>query len=151
MTDQPKSGEQLYEVAVKLGPPTEFGVSMEALAAGQVAPPPEGVRFDVPFEGTSSGKLAGSVTGIDYLRVRADGRFDLHIHAAMTTESGEKVALFADGVATPRPNSSVFDLRENVNLHTSSDAYKWVNSLQVWGSGTVDLAKQEVHVKGVVA
>ena len=118
----------------------------EGLTSGQVAPPPEGVRFDVPFDGTSTGKLTGTVTGIDYIRVRADGRFDLHIHATLTTQDGEKIALFADGVSSPRPDSPVFDLRENVTLHTSSEAYKWVNTLQVWGTGTVDLAKQEVHV-----
>ena len=151
MVNQVQSGDELYEIRVKLGAPTEFGVSMEALAAGQVAPPPEGVRFDVPFEGSATGKLAGTVTGVDYLRVRADGRFDLHIHAALTTESGETIAFFANGVAVPRPGSSVFDLKENVSLHTSFDSYKWVNGLQVWASGTVDLAQQEVHVKGRVA
>jgi hypothetical protein len=146
-----KSGDELYEVKVKLGAPTEFGVSMEALAAGQVAPPAEGARFDVSFEGSATGKIAGSVVGVDHLRVRADGRFDLHIHAALTTESGETVALFANGVAVPRPNSSVFDLKENVSLHSSCEGCTWVNGLQVWASGTADLAKQEVHIKGRVA
>ena len=36
-------GESLYEVELKPGPPTEYGVSMEALMSGQVPPPPEGV------------------------------------------------------------------------------------------------------------
>ena len=34
---------------------TEYGVSFEALMAGQVAPPPEGARFDVAFEEAASG------------------------------------------------------------------------------------------------
>ena len=67
---------------------------MEGLTSGQVAPPPEGVRFDVPFDGTSTGKLTGTVTGIDYIRVRADGRFDLHIHGTLTIQDGEKIAFF---------------------------------------------------------
>ena len=89
MADQPTSGEQLYEYTVTLvGPPTEYGVSLEALAAGQVSPPPEGARFDGHFEGAStSGRLKGRLVGIDYLQIRADGRFDLHIHATITTES----------------------------------------------------------------
>ena len=103
------------------------------------------------FEGSATGKLAGTVTGVSSLRVRADGRFDLHIHAVLTTESGETIAFFVNGVAVPKPNSLVFDLKENVSLHTSCDGYKWVNGLQVWASGTVDLAKQEVHVKGCAA
>ena len=89
--------------------------------------------------------------GIDYVRVRADGRFELHIHAAITTQDGEKIAVFADGIAVPRPDSLIADLRENVTLHTSSESYKWVNGLQIWAAVTVDFSKQEVHVRGFVA
>ena len=145
-------GEHLYEVSLKVTGATEFGVSMEALSSGKVPPPPEGARFDVAFEGTSRGpKLKGTVTGIDYLHVRADGRFQLHIHAAITTEDGANIALFANGIAVPREGSSVLDLKENVTLTTSAKDYSWVNKLQVWGIGTVDLARQEVHVNGYAA
>ena len=145
-------GEHLYEVSVKFTGVSEFGVSMEALTAGKVPPPPEGARFDVAFEGNSRGpKLKGTVTGVDYLHVRADGRFQLHIHAEITTEDGAKIALFADGVAIPREGSSIADLRENVTLTTSAKAYSWVNQLQVWAIGTLDLAKQEVNVNGYAA
>jgi hypothetical protein len=51
-------------------------------------------RFDVPFEGESVGpKLRGKVAGIDYLRTRADGGFELHIHAEITTDDGQKISL----------------------------------------------------------
>jgi hypothetical protein len=145
-------GDQLYDLTVKFTKVTEFGVSMEALSSGEISPPPEGARFDVAFEGVSRGpKLKGTVVGVDYLNVRADGRFQLHIHGELTTEDGEKIALFADGVSIPREGSSIIDLRENVTLTTSSKAYAWVNNLQVWGQGTVDLAKQEAYVKGYSA
>lgn len=145
-------GELLYEYTVKLTGLTEYGVGFEALMAGTAPPPPEGARFDVPFEGTSIGpKLKGKVTGVDYLRVRADGRFDLHIHADITTDDGQKISLHADGVALPRPGSPVAGLRENVTLFTSSKAYAWVNGLQVWATGTVDLAERVVHLKGYSA
>ena len=145
-------GELLYEYTVKLTGLTEYGVSFEALMAGTAPPPPEGARFDVPFEGASIGpKLKGKVTGVDYLRVRADGRFELHIHAHITTDDGQKISLHADGVALPRPGSPVAGLRENVTLFTSSKAYAWVNGLQVWATGTVDLAAQVVHLKGYSA
>jgi hypothetical protein len=85
------------------------------------------------------------------LRVRADGRFDLHIHAEITTHDGQKISLHADGVALAQPGASVAGLRENVTLFTSSKAYSWVNGLQVWATGTVDLVQQVVHLKGYSA
>jgi len=145
-------GELLYEYTVKITRMTEYGVSLESLMAGGVAPPPEGARFDAWFEGTSNGpKLKGKVTGVDYLRIRADGRFQLHIHAEITADDGQKIALHADGVALPRKDSSIADLRENVTLSTSAKDYAWVNVLQVWGVGTVDLAEQVVRLKGYSA
>ena len=76
---------------------------------------------------------------------------DLHIHAEITTDDGHKISVHADGVALPQPGSAVAGLRENVTLFTSSKAYAWVNGLQVWGTGTVDLAEQIVHIKGYSA
>lgn len=143
-------GELLYEYTVKLTHTTEYGVAFASLAAG--APPPEGARFDVAFEGPSIGpRLKGTVTGVDYFRVRADGRSELHIHATITTDDGHNIALFADGVAVAREGSPLSDLRENATLHSGSEAYRWVNRLQVWAVGTLDLAKQEVHLKGYAA
>jgi hypothetical protein len=145
-------GELLYEYELKFTGITEYGVSLESLVTGETAPPPEGARIDVAFQGTSTGpKLKGSVTGVDYVRIRADGRFQLHIHAEITTDDGEKIALFADGVACPREGSSIADLRENATLSTSSKTYAWVNTLQVWGTGTVDLDEQVVRIKGYSA
>ena len=142
-------GELLYEYTVKLTGMVEYGVSFGSLMAGTTPPPPEGARFDVPFEGTSVGpKLKGKVTGVDYLRVRADGRFELHIHAEITTDDGQKIALHADGVALPQPGNPIASLRENVTLFTSSKAYAWVNGLQIWATGTVDLAERAVRLKG---
>jgi hypothetical protein len=145
-------GDLLYEYTVKLTGLTEYGASFGPLQAGTMPPPPEGARFDISFEGASIGpKLKGKVVGVDYLRVRADGRFDLHIHAEITTDDGHKISLHADGVALPQPGSPVAGLRENVTLFTSSKAYAWVNSLQVWATGTVDLTEQVVHLKGYSA
>jgi len=145
-------GELLYEYTVKLTGLTEYGVSFEGLLAGTTPPPPEGARFDLPFEGASIGpRLKGKVTGVDYMQVRADGRFDLHIHAEITTDDGQKISLHADGVALPRPGSPVAGLRENVTLFTSSKAYAGGNGLQVWATGTCDLVEQVVHLKGYSA
>jgi hypothetical protein len=147
-----QAGELLYEYTLKITGTTEYGVSLESLIAGNVPPPPEGARFDVWFEGAAVGsKLKGKVRGVDYLRVRADGRFELHIHAEFTADDGQKISLHADGVALPRQDSSIADLRENVTLSTSAKDYTWVNVLQIWGIGTVDLATQVINVKGYAA
>ncbi len=147
-----KVGEQLYEFRGRFTGVTEFGVGMDALTGGTAAPPPEGARFDVAFAGACSGpRVTGPVVGVDYIHVRADGRFQLHIHAAITTDDGATIALFGDGVASPREGSALVDLRENVTLTTSFSAYAWVNQLQVWALGTVDLEKQEITLKGYAA
>lgn len=145
-------GEPIYDVTVHFTRVTEYGVRLEALVSGQVAPPPAGARFDAAFEGVARGpKLKGTIVGVDYLHIRADGRTELHIHAEITTEDGEKIAFFADGVATPEAGTGVMQLRENVTLTTASPAYAWVNRLQIWAQGTVDPAKGEVNVKGYAA
>jgi len=41
-------GELLYEYTVKITGMTEYGVSLESLMAGEVAPPPEGARRPFP-------------------------------------------------------------------------------------------------------
>jgi hypothetical protein len=144
-------GDLLYDYTVNLTGVTDYGVTLESLMAG-AAPPPEGARFDVRFEGSSSGpKLKGTASGIDYIRVRADGRFELHIHAEMTTEDGHRIALFADGVGLPQPGSPIVQLRENATLFTCSKKYAWVNALQVWGTGTADMLQRVVHIKGYAA
>ncbi|MEO5649490.1 MAG: hypothetical protein ABIR03_06140 [Ginsengibacter sp.] len=142
-------GTPLYEYTLKITGLVEYGVSLGELAAQKIPVPPEGARFDVAFAGEASGsKLSGKVSGIDYLYIRADGRFQLDVHAEITMEDGQKTSLKADGVAIQRKDSSIFDLRENVTLFSSSKDYLWVNTIQVWAIGTVDLATKFIHIKG---
>jgi Protein of unknown function (DUF3237) len=148
MSDQTQlPGELLYEYTLKITRVVEYGVSMEALLSGQAPPPGEGVRLDIYFEGPVSGaKINGSVKGVDYLHVRADGRMQLDIHGEITAADGKKIALYADGVLSGQPPT--LQLRENATLTTSHPDYSWVNSLQVWAPGTVDLAAGEIRSKG---
>lgn len=83
---------------------------------------------------------------MDHLHIRADGRSPLHIHAEITTEGGEKISLAADRVALGQP--PVLQLRQNVTLTTSHPEYSWVNTLQIWAPGSVDLAAGQIRVKG---
>jgi hypothetical protein len=151
-TIAPPTGELLYEYHATFNAITEFGVSLATLAAGRIPAPPEGARFDVGWEGVCVGpRLTGKVAGVDYLDVRADGRMQLHLHAVITADTGERIAFFADGVALPRAGSSIADVRENVTLRTAYPAYRWVNAIQIWAVGIVDLAGQAIQVRGYVA
>jgi hypothetical protein len=145
-------GEFLYEATVSFTEVVEYGISLQALLSGNVTLPTAGARFDVHFRGVLRGpRLSGTVVGIDYLHMRADGRGELHIHARITTEDGQNIAFFADGVIFPQEGTPVWQLRENVSLITASSAYTWVNQLQGWGQGTVDPGKGDVSVKAYAA
>ena len=150
--DSISTREMLYEARINLTNVIEFGASMDALVSQQSALPPEGARFDVAFDGTVSGsRLAGTVAGVDYLYVRADRRLQLHIHGVIATNDGTNISFFADGVAMPGAQGHLLELRENVMLTTSSEAYSWVNPLQIWGRGTVDLQAMEIRVRAHIA
>lgn len=140
-------GEKIYEYDLDVTGVTDFGVTLEAILAGEVAVPPQGARIDVAFTGRASGRLAGRVHGVDHARVRADGRMDLDIRAVIETDDGHRIALAADGVAVPRAAEPVADLFENVTLSTAAAQYAWVNARQVWGVGTVHFAAGRIHIE----
>ena len=145
-------GELLYTVTLAITGMKEYGVSFEALMAGQAVPPVEGARFDVAFEGTANGpKLNGAAEGIDYVRVRADGRFELHIHETIRTVDGQNISVHGDGVATLRPEGGIADVGVNMTLFASSKEYTSLNKFSVRGIGTIDLAKQVIQVSAYAA
>lgn len=142
-------GEPLYEYSLKITGLVEYGVNFQELAAQKIPIPPEGARFDIAFAGEATGsKISGKISGVDYTYMRSDGRFQLDVHAEITTEDGQKISIKADGVAVQRKDSSISDLRENVTLFSSAKDYIWVNTIQVWGVGTVDLATQAIYIAG---
>ena len=142
-------GELIYEYTCNFTQVVEYGVPANAVFSGQLRPPAEWARFDVYFEGPVTGpKMKGMVKGVDYLHIRADGRCQLNIHVEITTEDGKKIALSADGVAISEAGSPVFQLRENVTLTTNHPEYSWVNAIQVWAPGTVDVSKGVIRING---
>ena len=38
-------------------------------------------------------------------------------------------------------------LRENVRLTTASERYSWVNTVQIWAVGSVDLSAGDINIK----
>ena len=141
-------GEFLCDIAVNNTEVVEYGISMEALFSGKVSVPLAGARFDIHVKGAAHGpKLNGAVVGVDHLLVRADGHSQLHIHARITTEDGQNIALFADGVAVPQKGTTFLQLRESFSFLTASQTYTWLNTVQGWALGTVDPGKGEVRLK----
>ena len=138
--------EKIYEYDLDITGVTDFGVSLEAILSGREAVPPQGARIDVAFDGRASGRLSGKVRGVDYLRLRADGRIDLDIRATIETDDGHRIALSADGVGVAHPGNPVAELSENVSLTTAAANYSWVNSRQIWAPGTVNLATGKIHI-----
>ena len=140
------TGEKIYEYDLTVTGVTDCGVTLQGVLSGQERIPSQGVRIDIAFEGRASGRLAGSVQGVDYVRMRADGRIDLDIRAVIETENGSRIALSANGVAVPRAGEPIADLCENVSLSTAALDYAWVNTRQVWGIGTVNFTVGKVHI-----
>ena len=141
-------GELIYEYRPRVTRIVEYGESADEILMRKTQPPTEGARFDLHLEGpVVGGRLKGSFVGVDYLNVRGDGRTELHIHAEITTEDGKKVALEAGGVAIPEGDSSVFQLREHVHLISNHPELSWVNTLELWARGIVDVSTGQVHLK----
>ena len=139
-------GEKIYEYDLDVTGVTDYGVSLDAILSGKKRVPPQGLRIDIAFEGRASGRLAGRVRGVDYARMRADGRVDLDIRAIIETADGRRIALSADGVAVLRAAEPIADLSENVRLGTAAENYAWVNTRQIWATGTVNFATGKIHI-----
>jgi Protein of unknown function (DUF3237) len=141
-------GEKIYDMELDITGVTDYGVSMDAVLAGQEVIPLHGARFDLAVDGRPKGRLAGRAHGVDYLRVRADGRIELDLHVIIETEDGHRIALSGDGQAAPRAGEPVLDIFANIRLSTASKDYAWVNVRQIWGVGTASLATGKIRVEG---
>ncbi len=142
------TGEKIYEYELDVTGMTDYGIGLEEILSGATPIPDQGVRIDVAFEGRAVGRLAGRVSGVDYTRMRADGRIDLDIRATVEIDDGGRIALSADGTAVPRASEPVADLCENVMLTTASENYAWVNTRQIWGVGTIDFSTGKIRIAG---
>jgi hypothetical protein len=145
--------EHLYTATLRLTGSTEYGLSLQDIYSGKVPIPPQGVRVDLPFEGVLKGKkISGTIRGIDYGVMRADGRFDLNLQATVTTDDGEMIAFQASGIfADVDMETGIGQVRENVQLSTASAKYTWVNPLQIWATGVSNIAVGELTIDAYVA
>jgi hypothetical protein len=144
-------GEHLYDADMQFTRFSDYGVRLQDLNSGRVIPPPAGARIDLAFEGTIDGpNLKGTIVGVDYIVVRADGRFQLNIQATITTDDGATIAVAADGVAMPSGGVLV-PLRKNVQMTTAAPKYAWVNQLQIWVRGSADMSAGRLRWMAFVA
>ena len=140
-------GELLYEAEIHFTKVVDYGVSIESISSGDIGIPPEGARFDQTFHGDLRGpRLNGTISGIDYLYVRADGCFQLHIHAQITTDDGVNISFMSDGISIQEANAREAQLRSAISLFTSSSQYAWLNKVQAWAIGTIDIEKGKATV-----
>ena len=148
MTQEPEmKGEKIYEMELDLTGVTDYGVSMDAILTGKEMVPLQGARFDLALTGYSKGRLAGQAHGVDYLRVRADGRMELDLHLIVETDDGHRIAVSGDGQAAPRNDNPKLDIFGNIRLSTATKEYAWVNARQIWSVGTASLATGKIHVE----
>ena len=140
--------ELIYKAEIHFTGIVDYGVSMEALSSREVSIPLAGARFDQTFEGILHGpKLRGKISGIDYLYVRADGLFQLHLHGRVTTDDGTEISMSSEGVSMQVDGEQVTQLRAAVSLFTSSETYGWLNQLRLWAVGTLDPIRGEARIR----
>jgi hypothetical protein len=131
----------LFEEDVRLTKVIEYGFSWTDFAQGKTVPP-QGARFDIYFTGNLFGeKVNGTIEGIDYLEVRGDGKLILNLHAILKTEDGETIKIEESGI------NREGDLRLNMQFHTNSARYTWLNSVLALGVGKVNFHTGQAQIK----
>lgn len=141
-------GEEIYSYKVDVLEMIDYGQKLGHLVSGKVPPKPYGARIDGHVSGTVEGRLAGKITGSDFLYVRPDGRMELDIRARIDTEDGCRVALHAAGIGTFRESEPAMELVEHVRLYSAFDAYEWVNGCQIWARGVANLSAGTIVTTG---
>jgi hypothetical protein len=61
---------------------------------------------------------------------------DINLQAVLTTVEGDRIAIQASGILTLVQGAAISQFRENINFHTASAKYSWVNRIQGWATGT---------------
>lgn len=142
----------LFNEEIRLTGITEFGLSWKDLVSGKSTLPPAGACFDVSFEGVVSGpSIEGVKKGVDHLEVRADGKFILNLYAVITSSSGDSISVQETGVLIPAPDgSAIGKLRLNMRLHSHSAGYNWLNTIEVWGDGYIDMLQGSGSVNAFI-
>lgn len=138
--------EKIFEYDLDITGVTDYGADMEPIFTGRQRVPLQGAQFDVTLAGPVKGRLNGVMRGIDYLRVRPDGRRALELRGMIETDDGSRIAFSAEGVGSPRDDGPIIDLAVKIDLLTAAVPHSWVNAKSAWGIGYADLAANKIHV-----
>src|SRR4051794_35489006 len=114
------SYEKIFEYDLDITAVTDYGADMEALFAGRQSVPPQGAQFDVALVGLVKGRVSGAMRGIDYMRVRPDGRRELELRGTIETDDGSCIAFSAEGIGAPRDGEPIADLAVKIDLLTAA-------------------------------
>jgi len=147
MSEQIEAGEQLYELNLRISSNKGFGVGLEAILAGEPLPP-AGVRFDIALTGKSTGKVAGAAETMGYFFIRGDGSFQLHVHGAIETDDGTRIAISSVGTSEPSETLGLVELSEDVELHTGFPEFAWVNDVSVSARGIMNMGTGRLVTRG---
>jgi hypothetical protein len=132
----------LFKEKIRLTEVKDYGFNFGDFVERKKALPPEGLKFDIYFEGDVTGSLInGTISGVDYLTVRADGRMFLNLHAKIETSDGALIKVIESGTN----DNGV--LRLNMDFHTNHSRYSWLNQKHVWASGEVNFHTGEVNIQ----
>lgn len=139
----------VFDVELQITGIVDFGMTLNEILDGATLPP-DGARLDVSWAGTTTGLVNGEIEGTDYLYVRPDRRFELHIHAVISTNDDARLALSSWGAATLLGDGTV-RLFEYANIQTGFEQYAWINQVALRGQGIVDLATGKISLQLNVA
>ncbi|MEJ2412937.1 MAG: DUF3237 family protein [Anaerolineales bacterium] len=146
------TGKLIYEAEIQFTGEIDFGITMNEIISGQKGIPPAGARFDQSFHGTLTGpEIIGSVEGVDYLTVRPDWSFRLHLHGQITTRDGARIAIASQGVSLQSEGSPEAQLRSAVSLTTANEDYQWLNQLQLWALGIMNPQQRTAVIRAFAA
>jgi hypothetical protein len=146
--DPPMPGALIYEYRPQITQVVEYGASADAVLSGQT-PPAEGARFDFYLEGPVSGPKpkgrSGAWTTFTFAPTAApSSTFTGRSRPRTGRRSHWKREAWRFGKKAPRSSSS----REHVSLVTNHPELSWVNLIEVWARGVVDVSTGQVHVEG---
>jgi hypothetical protein len=147
--------EHLFSFTVRLHMPPEV-----------IGPGPAGIRVNFYIAGgeMSGPRCNGKVmpVGGDWILIRRDGVGEVDVRLTMETADGALIYVVYNGVADPGPDSyeaflnntltPTFPIRIAPRFSTAHPAYAWMNRVQAYGVGEVNMADASVtyHVYAVL-
>lgn len=142
------TGKLIYEAKIQFVQEIDFGITMNEILSGQKSIPPSGARFDQTFQGKLTGpEITGEIRGVDYLTIRPDWSFRLHLHGQITTDEGIRISIASEGVSLQTKGIPAAQLRSAVTLITAAEEYHWLNQLQLWALGTMDPEQRTAAIR----